>query len=147
MSRQSKEADIKTSLREYLAIAEVHSSEEYPIHVRAVASVLKVSPTTIYKYKLDDEITAAEERQQENAKLTGKALRRRNDTAAIQDVKAELKQERERNKHLVARIATMEANVARLGFDPEELYRPFLKPVRTVSHAGTNNKVRRQRKY
>jgi hypothetical protein len=48
----------------------------------------------------------------------------------------ELEKERERNKALVARIAIMEANAARLGFDPEEMYKPILKPVRTVSRAG-----------
>ncbi len=147
MPRQSKEEEIRASMREYLAIAEVHSSEEYPIHVRGVAAALKISPTTIYKYKLDNEIAAAEERQRESAKLTGKALRQRNDTATIQDLKVALQQERERNKHLVAQVAVMEANAARLGFDPEEMYRPLLKPVRTVSRAGTNNKVGVRRKY
>ena len=48
----------------------------------------------------------------------------------------ELEKERERNKALVARIAIMEANAARLGFDPEEMYKPILKPVRTTSRAG-----------
>lgn len=147
MPRQSKEEEVRTLLREYFAIAEVHSSYEYPIHVRGVATALKISPTTIYKYKLDNEIAAAEERPRENAKLTGKALRRRDETATIQDLKADLKQERERNKHLVAQIAIMEANAARLGFDPEEMYRPLLKPVRTVSRAGNNKKGRVQGKH
>ncbi len=62
-------------------------------------------------------------------------------------MKVALQQERERNKHLVAQVAVMEANAARLGFDPEEMYRPLLKPVRTVSRAGTNNKVGVRRKY
>ena len=30
----------------------------------------------------------------------------------------------------------MEANAARLGFDPEEMHQPILKPVRTMSRAG-----------
>ena len=34
---------------------------------------------------------------------------------------------------LVGRIVIMEANVARLGFDPEEMHKPILKPVRTTS--------------
>jgi hypothetical protein len=42
----------------------------------------------------------------------------------------------ERNKHLVARLALVEANAARLGIDPEELYRPVMRPMRNVSHAG-----------
>ena len=48
----------------------------------------------------------------------------------------EVEKERERSKGLVGRIAIMEANVARLGFDPEEMHKPILKPVRTMSRAG-----------
>ncbi len=147
MPRKSKEVEIRAALMEYLAIAEVHSSEEYPLHVRGVAAEIKISPTTIYKYKLDDEITAAGEHQRENAKLTGNALKRRNDTATIQDLKANLKQERDRNKHLVAQIAVMEANAARLGFNPEEMYRPLFKPVRTVSRAGANYRTGIRKRY
>jgi hypothetical protein len=55
-----------------------------------------------------------------------------------------LEKERERNKALVARIAIMEANAARLGFDPEEMYKPILKPVRTVSRAGTTGGIGRR---
>jgi len=38
----------------------------------------------------------------------------------------------------------MEANAARLGFDPEEMHKPILKPVRTISRAGSK-KPRRSR--
>jgi len=38
------------------------------------------------------------------------------------------------------RIAIMEANAARLGFDPEEMYKPILKPLRGVSRAGSGGK-------
>jgi hypothetical protein len=31
----------------------------------------------------------------------------------------------------------MEANAARLGFDPEEMHKPILIPVRAMSRAGT----------
>jgi AcrR family transcriptional regulator len=139
MPRKSKEEEIRSALQEYLAIAETHTPEEYPLHTRAVASQLKLSPTTIYKYHLDKEIDAAEQRQKENAKLTGKAQEKRDYIVTIQDLRTQLEQERERNKGLVAHIAIMEANVARLGFDPEEMYRPLIKPVRTVSRAGSKN--------
>ena len=44
--------------------------------------------------------------------------------------------ERERYRKLVGLIATREANAGRLGFDPEEMYKPLMKPIRSVSHAG-----------
>jgi len=50
----------------------------------------------------------------------------------------ELEKERVRSKELVGWIAIMEANAARLGFDPEEMHKPILKPVRTMSRAGAN---------
>jgi hypothetical protein len=46
---------------------------------------------------------------------------------------------------LVTRIAIMEANAARLGFDPEEMFKPILKPVRATSRAGTSTDAGRKR--
>ena len=147
MPRKSKEEEIKSTVLEYLAVAETHVPEEHPLDVRAVAQVLKVSPTTLYKYQLDQEIHAAEQRQREHAKISGKTVDKHDSTAVIRDLKIALEQEREQKKNLVAQIAIMEANAARLGFDPEEMYRPLLKPVRTVSRAGKNNSVGMQRKH
>jgi hypothetical protein len=48
----------------------------------------------------------------------------------------EIEKESERSKGLVGRIAIMEANAALPGFDPEEMHKPILKPVRTMSRAG-----------
>jgi hypothetical protein len=141
MPRQSQQEELTTALHVYLVTAEKHTSEEYSLDVRSVAKALGVSPTTVYKYRLDEEIHAAEQRQREHAKISGKTLDKQNSTVVIRDLRTVLEQERERNKNLVARLAIMEANAARLGFDPEEMYRPLLKPVRTVSHAGKNNKL------
>jgi hypothetical protein len=55
----------------------------------------------------------------------------------IRKLTEELEKERERSKGLVGHIAIMEANAARLGFDPEDVHKPILKPVRTISRAGT----------
>jgi len=44
-----------------------------------------------------------------------------------------LEKERERNKGLVGRIAFLEANAARLGFDSEETHKAILKPGRSVN--------------
>ena len=59
-------------------------------------------------------------------------IERRSFHDQVHGLSQELEKERERNKALVARIAIMEANAARLGFDPEEMYKPILKPVRTT---------------
>ncbi|HLV97059.1 MAG TPA: hypothetical protein VKT82_00150 [Ktedonobacterales bacterium] len=110
------------------------SLEECPLHVRNVAAALKISPTTIYKYELDVLIGAARERQMQRAKGQKKKRQRTPDEETIHRLQMELEQERERNKGLVTRIVLMEANAARLGWDPEELYRPLPKPLRNAPH-------------
>ncbi len=138
MSRPSIREDLQRRVCAHLAIAETHPPEEVPLDVRSVAAALSVSPTTLYKYGLNDEINAAEQRQRENGRLSGAAIERRYFQDHIARLKAELEKEREISKGLVGRIAIMEANAARLGFDAEEMYKPILKPIRTMSRAGTN---------
>jgi len=141
MPRLSIHDELKRRLRDHLAIAETHPPEECSLDVRSVASILRVSPTTLYKYGLNREINAAEERQRENMLLAGAAIEQHFYTDRIRDLKEELENERHRSKNLVARIAIMEANAARLGFDPEEMHRPILKPLRSVSRAGSSKWV------
>ena len=136
MPRQSQQEKITTALHAYLATAEKHTPEEYPLDVRSVAKALEVSPTTVYKYQLQEYICIAAQRQQENAKQVSKKLPSHSPKERLQRLGEELKLAESHNKHLVARLALVEANAARLGIDPEELYRPVLKPVRMVSHAG-----------
>ena len=136
MPRQNQQEELTTALHTYLVIAEKHPPEEYPLDGRSVAKALGVSPTTLYKYRLQEQIGAAAHRQRENAKTAKKKPSLNSSKERIQKLGGELKQAEERNKHLVARLALVEANAARLGIDPEELYRPVLKPVRTVSYAG-----------
>lgn len=136
MPRQSQQEELTTALHTYLAIAEKHPPEEYPLDGRSVAKALGVSPTTLYKYQLQEHIRAAANRQRENVKLSSRKPSLNSPKERLQRLGGELKLAEERNKHLVARLALVEANAARLGIDPEELYRPVLKPVRTVSHAG-----------
>lgn len=137
MPRTSVREDLSRRLREHLAVAEAHPAEACPLDVRSVAAALGVSPTTLYKYGFNREINAAEQRQRENGHVSGTEIERRSFHDQVHGLSHELEKERERNKALVARIAVMEANAARLGFDPEEMYKPILKPVRTVSRAGT----------
>jgi len=140
MARSSIREELKRRLRDHLALAETHPPEECPLDVRSVATALRISPTTLYKYALNREINAAEQRQRENMWLSGAAIEQQFYTDRIRDLTAELQQERQRSKNLIALIAIMEANAARLGFDPEELYKPILKPLRAVSRAGSGGK-------
>src|SRR5579864_6195535 len=136
MPRQSQQKELTAALRAYLTEAEKHSPEEYPLDGRSVAKALGVSPTTLYKYRLQEPIREAAKHQQENAKQASKKPSFHSPKERLQKLGEELKLAEERNKHLVARLALVEANVARLGIDPEELYRPVMKPVRTHSYAG-----------
>jgi hypothetical protein len=136
LPRSSMREDLHRRLRDHLAVSETHPPEERPLDVRGVAVALGVSPTTLYKYGFNREINAAEQRQRENGVLSGVAIERRYYGDQVRSVTEQLEKERERNKGLVGRIAIMEANAARLGFDPEEMHRTILKPVRTTSRAG-----------
>ena len=139
MSRLSVGDGLKRRLMEHLAIAETYPPEERPLDLRSVAAVLRVSPTTLYKYGLNRQVNAAEQRQRENAFIVGAAVEQDYYKGEIRRLTGEIDKERERSKGLVARIAIMEVNSARLGFDPEEMHKPILKPVRTMSRAGTNS--------
>src|SRR6266478_1513338 len=136
MARSSIREELKRRLRDHLALAETHPPEECPLDVRSVATALRVSPTTLYKYGFNREINAAEQRQLENSVIAGGAIEQDYFKNQIRALTEELEKERERSKGLIGRIAIMEANAARLGFDPEEMHKPILKPVRTMSRAG-----------
>ena len=136
MPRVSVRDQLHRHLRDYLAIAEAHPPAEMSLDVRSVAAVLHVSPTTLYKYRFNEEINAAERRQRGKTHLSG---------SEIDQLKTELEKERERNRQFVGRIAVIEANAGRLGIDPEELYRAVLKPVRSLSRAGSNMSGARKR--
>jgi hypothetical protein len=102
-------------MREHLAVAELHPPEVAPLDVRNVASVLRVSPTTLYKYGFNREINAAEQRQRENMLIAGAAIERDYFKGQIRALTEDLEKERERNARLVGLIAIMEANAARMG--------------------------------
>jgi len=136
MPRLSIHEELKRRLHDHLAIAETDPPEECPLDVRSVASALRVSPTTLYKYGLNREINAAEQRQRDDTGRTGAAIEQHFYKDRIRDLTQELENERQRSNNLVSRIAIMEANAARLGLDLEEMHRPLLKPLRSVSRAG-----------
>ncbi len=145
MPRQSQREELTAALRAYLAKASKHLPEEYPLDVRSVAKALEVSPTTVYKYQLQEPIRAAAKRQHENTPTVASQPSLHSPKERLHKLEEELKRAGERNKHLVAQLALVEANAARLGIDPEELYRPVMKPVRTHSYAGTPGAQRTKR--
>jgi hypothetical protein len=138
MPRVSVRDQLHQRLRDHLAIAEAHTPDETALDVRSVAAALGVSPTTLYKYGFNNTVNAAEKHQRENALLSGAAIEKRFFEGQLDQLKTELEKERERNRQPVGQIAIIEANAGRLGVDPEELYRAVLKPVRSMSRAGSN---------
>jgi|SRR5580700_918256 hypothetical protein len=142
MARPSVHDELKRRLMEHLAIAETYPPEDRPLDVRSVAAVLRISPTTLYKYGLNRQINASEQRQRENSLISDAAIEQDYFKGEISRLTDEIEKERERSKGLVGRIAIMEANAARLGFDPEEMHKAILKPVRMISRAGSGKPSR-----
>lgn len=141
MGRKSKKAEIARAVRAYLGEVETQPpDEQHAIDVKHVAAVIGVSRTSLYQYGLAEEIKAAARRQREQSHLSDC-----HQSDQVRRLRQELKLAEERNKALLAQINVIEANAARLGIDPEELYKSLAKPVRSTSHAG--RRYERKRKY
>lgn len=135
MGRQSKRGQIIQAVSAYIKKAEHQLPDQYPLNVKAVAKHVGCSRTLLYKYDLAEKIQAASQRQREHIGLTGKKIPRRGMADVVAKLRSDLALAHERNKALVARLNMVEANAARLGIDPEELYREMVKPDRSQSHA------------
>jgi len=85
----------------------------------AVATALRISPTTLYKYDLNRDDKCGGTTPARKYVAFGAAIEQQFYTNRFMTLQQNSKQERQRSKNLIARIATMEANAARLGFDPE----------------------------
>lgn len=136
MPRSSNEEEVRKRVLAYLKTAEVGDPSNVPIDVRNVARRIQCSPTTIYKYHLDQEINLARQRQANNHPQTRKASKRLKERDRMRTLSRNLEEQQNIDKGLVARIALVEYNAARLGIDPEELYKPMPKPLRSASRAG-----------
>ena len=136
MGCKSKQAEVSTAVRAYLATGESKPPEQCQLDVAHVAAAIGVSRTSIYKYGLVEEIRAAAQRQQESIGLLAGNSAYDKQRETIQKLRGELKQVEERNRLLLAQLNLIEANAARLGIDPEELYRRLVKPIRSVSRHG-----------
>ncbi|MBE2197492.1 MAG: hypothetical protein IAE79_02705 [Anaerolinea sp.] len=146
MGRKCKQAEVTDAVRAYLATAVTRPPDEYTLDVKSVAAAVGVSRTSLYKYDLAAEIKVAASRQRESVGLSGAALQQRRLADIVHHLRQELKLAETRNKALLGQINIIEANAARLGVDPEELYKPLAKPVRAVSQAG-RGRNRRSRRF
>lgn len=135
MGRKSQEAELTAAVKEYLEAAQRGQPDVCQLNVKSVAGALGISRTSIYKYGLDKPIREAQ--QQQVTEGSGKPRRL---SHMLANLRQELKQAEIRNKALLTRLNLMEANAARLGIDPEELYQPLVKPVRVLSYAGRSKK-------
>lgn len=140
MGRPSIEDDLRHKLLGYLKGAELLSSEEAPLNTLAVARSLGVNRKTIVKYRLDEEIKAAELRQRANAASSPKKRARLDAESRIIESRRQVDEMRNRCEGLIARICLAEGNAQRLGIDPTELWRDLLLPNRSVSHTGGSSK-------
>jgi hypothetical protein len=139
MGRKNKQAEVTAAVRRYLEIDGERLQDEQRLDIRHVASAVGASRTTLYKYGLDEEIKAA---RQEQAALSGRAGPEHYLDNQARQLREALQQAEARNKALVGQITLIEANAARMGIDPEELYRPIAQPDRSVSHAGRRGRGR-----
>lgn len=136
MGRKCKKTEVTDAVRAFLATAVTRTPDEYAIDVKSVAAAVGVSRTSLYKYDLAAEIKAAADRQRGNGGLSDTILPQHRLGNVVRQLRQELALAETRNKALLGQINIIEANAARLGVDPEELYRPLAKPVRSVSQAG-----------
>lgn len=136
MGCKSKQEEVTRAVRAYLVAGEGRPTEQVQLDVMHVAAAVGVSRTSIYKYGLVEEIRAAARRQRERMGLPAGNGNRHRWRETIQKLREELAQAEERNRLLLAQLNLIEANAARLGIDPEELYQPLAKPIRSVARNG-----------
>jgi hypothetical protein len=151
MPRKPAENRIVRAVRDYIALAENASPAERPLDVRSVARIVRTSPTTLYKYGLQELIKQAARRQKTNSTASPAEQERRAYEERLQALRDENEELHERNRGLLAHIALLEGNAARLGIDPEDLCQAIVKPDRRVSRAGKaqpapNGRTRRPRR-
>lgn len=130
MARPSEKEKIVQAVNDYLREKESTDPDKYPFNVKSIASALNISRTTIYKYGLHEDIQAADEQRRLRLELDGVLSKSDRTFLTNRQLKSELEQAEKRNRALVARLNIIELNAARLGVDPEELFKPLQSPIR-----------------
>ena len=136
MGRKSKKVAVTDEIRDYLQRGEQLPPDQCILDVKHVAQVIGVSRTSLYKYGLVEEIRAAAKRQQADSNLPPSDSGRTAWRTVIERLRTALSHAEQRNKALLVRLQFVEANAARLGIDPEQLYKPLPKPDRSVAKTG-----------
>lgn len=134
MGRPSSEEKVRQSVREYLAIAVREPAEDAPLNTFAVARRLGINRKTLKKYRLDQDIAAAAERQAGAPKVSRREAEREAFKVKLQQRDQEILQMRGRCEALIAQVCLAEGNAQRLGIDPAELWKPLTVPDRRLPH-------------
>jgi len=135
MGRKSKRDTVTEAVQHYLTEAEAQSPDTHPLDVGSVAAAVGCARSSIYNYGLQNDILMAAQRQREREQTQPTGLK-----GLIHQLRDEITAMETRNLALLEQLNLVEANAARLGVDPEELYRPLLKPPR---HAPTTGRRRK----
>lgn len=136
MARPSKQERITQAVRAYLAMAEGQSPETHPLDVGSVAQAVGCVRSSIYNYGLQQDILDAAARQRECHQADPDS----NLKALLRQLQGDLAAMEVRNQALLERLNLVEANAVRLGVDPDDLYRPLLKPPRQVPNLTRRRK-------
>jgi hypothetical protein len=136
MARPSKQERITQAVRAYLTQAEQQSPETHPLDVGSVAQAVGCVRSSIYNYGLQRDILDAAARQRECHQTDPDSHLK----ALLRQLQGELAAMAVRNHALLERLNLVEANAVRLGVDPDDLYRPLLKPPRQVPNLSRRRK-------
>lgn len=142
MGRPPARDSIEPQVRDYCERASTASPEEMPLSFLGMSRRLKINRATLKKY-FSDLILESQRKQKAHPNSTARQRRRREFADIVSGKDKTITEMEHRNKALLARLALVEINAARLGINPEELYAPVPKPDRRVSRAGRGGKLSR----
>jgi hypothetical protein len=145
MPRPSTKLEVQERLLAYLAIAEKHSPDEYPLDILSVAKAIGVSRGTLRNHGLIEVIKVAQNRQQHGDRTTGGRSGKQMFTETIELLRSEMAKLQAQYDNLQAERCIIEANAARLGVDSRELLRTLSKPDRRAPRTSQRSRLRRGR--
>jgi hypothetical protein len=135
MTRRAVGPGLKQAVQVYLLKAETLPASEMPITYQAIAAATGFDWRSVKKYT-EREVTESRVRQQR----AGRSARAKEEQAyadRLQELRDQVADLKRKNEGLHAQMILMEGNARRLAIDPDELYKPLVKPDRTMSRAGS----------